>query len=87
MEALRLQGDADEEAIETLRIQDDADEVAAGALGTIRHVVLYSEPGATSDEEREDETSRSGSGAIDGMINTPGDSEKCAQPAPDLEVS
>jgi hypothetical protein len=57
------------------------------ALRTIRCMAKCCEPGFTSDEEQEDETSRSGSVAIDGTIDTSGDSEKCAQPAPDLEVS
>ncbi len=71
---------------EALKIQSDMNAESIEALRTIRCMAIYCEPGFTSDEEREDETSRSGSVAIDGMINTPGDSEKCAQPTPDPEV-
>ncbi len=71
---------------EALKIQSDMNAESIEALRTIRCMAKCCEPGFTSDEEQEDETSRSGSVAIDGRINTPGDSEKCAQPAPDLEV-
>jgi hypothetical protein len=72
---------------EALKIQSDMNAESIEALRTIRRMATCREPDSTSDEEQEDETPRSGSVAINGTINTPGDSEKCAQSAPDLEVS
>jgi hypothetical protein len=72
---------------EALKIQSDMNAESIEALRTIRRMATCREPDSTSDEEEEDETPRSGPVNINGMINTPGDSEECARPAPDLEVS
>ncbi len=72
---------------EALKIQSDMNAESIEALRTIRRMVTCREPDSTSDEEQEDETPRYRPVAINGTVNTPGDSEKCARPVPDLEVS
>jgi len=62
---------------ESLKIQSDLNTELTEALGTIQCMILYSEPGVTSDEEREDEPPGPGPGPINGPIDASSACQKC----------